>query len=161
MISAVEILELAPKHLIGKPLAMSFVENKTAELWQSFMPRRHEIENRVSTDCVSLQKYPGGHPPVQNPSQTFTKWALVEVDKNTPPPSGMEKYYLPGGLYGKFHYQGPASGFPQVMQTIFAEWLPQSTYVLDDREHFEILPEGYNPMSETAEETIWIPLISL
>jgi len=44
------------------------------------------------------------------------------------------------------------------MRYIFGEWLPKSGYTLDDREHFEILFEGYNPVDSEATEDIYIPV---
>jgi AraC family transcriptional regulator len=44
------------------------------------------------------------------------------------------------------------------MGYIFGEWLPNSSYELDTREHFEILSEGYRPDDRDAEEEIWIPI---
>ena len=44
------------------------------------------------------------------------------------------------------------------MKHIFGRWLPQSEYELDDREHFELLPEGYSPVDPEAEEEVWIPI---
>jgi len=38
---------LTEKKLIGKRLTMTFSENKTFDLWHSFMPRRKEIENNI------------------------------------------------------------------------------------------------------------------
>ena len=35
-----EIKTIPQKKLIGKRLTMSFANNRTAELWRSFMPRR-------------------------------------------------------------------------------------------------------------------------
>jgi AraC family transcriptional regulator len=40
---------LPEKKLVGKWLEMSFANNKTAELWRSFMPRKKEIFNTAST----------------------------------------------------------------------------------------------------------------
>ena len=46
---------LAEKKLIGKRIQMSLANNKTRELWQSFMPRRKEIQNNIGTDLYSMQ----------------------------------------------------------------------------------------------------------
>ena len=49
----IEILQ--EKKLIGKHLTMSFADNKTGELWRSFMPYRKEITNAVGSELYSLQ----------------------------------------------------------------------------------------------------------
>jgi AraC family transcriptional regulator len=45
---------LAEKKLIGKRMTMSLSNNKTGELWQSFMPRRKEIQNNLTNDMISM-----------------------------------------------------------------------------------------------------------
>ena len=42
-----QIKILTEKKLIGKHINMSFMENKTFQLWNSFMPERKEIKNAV------------------------------------------------------------------------------------------------------------------
>ncbi|WP_419659877.1 GyrI-like domain-containing protein [Desulfosarcina variabilis] len=44
------------------------------------------------------------------------------------------------------------------MQHIFGQWLPNASYSLDNREHFEILPAGYSPVDPNATEEIWVPV---
>ena len=39
---------LQKKKLVGKHLTMSFADNKTPELWRSFMPQRKEILHVIS-----------------------------------------------------------------------------------------------------------------
>lgn len=149
---------LAPKKLVGLKAAMSLAHNTTAELWRRFMPRRHEITNRATNDYVSLQVYGTTGPEMFAPGTQFEKWALVEVADHDAIPEGMERYDLHGGLYAVFVHEGPASAAPATFGYIFGTWLPQSGYELDDRPHFEVLPEGYDPMDPNAREEVWIPL---
>jgi AraC family transcriptional regulator len=112
------------RKLVGIRQEMSLAENRTAQLWRSFMPRRHEVKNRITNEYISI----------------------------------MESYSLPGGQYAVFIHNGPASAAPKTMQHIFGTWLPASEYELDSREHFEILPEGYDPFDKHAQEEVWIPI---
>lgn len=150
------IEKLEPKKLIGFHMEMSLSDNRTGELWQKFMPRRSEIKNRTTKDFISMQKYGEGWD--FSPSAIFEKWAAVEVTSFEEVPPKMETYLLEGGLYAVFVHQGPASEAPKTMQYIFAQWLLESGYNLDNREHFEILPEGYNPFDPQAREEIWVPI---
>ncbi len=153
-----EIIGLAAKQLVGISKTMSRIDDRTGELWGEFMPRRTEIADRTTTDYVSMQVYPRGPEQVADPAATFTKWATVEVADTTSVPAGMSSYQLQAGLYAVFKHKGPASDLSTVMY-IFTEWLPNATqYRLDDREHFEVLPEGYNALNPDAEETFWIPV---
>ncbi len=151
----IEMVE--PKKLIGIPMEMSLSENKTGMLWQMFMPRRNEVKNRLSKDYFSMQTYEKNW--TFSPHKPFQKWAAVEVSEFSEVPAGMQTHVLNGGLYAVFIHQGPAATAPTTMEYIFVKWLPNSDYRLDDREHFEILPENYNPLDEKACEEIWIPII--
>ncbi len=145
-----------PKKLVGIHMEMSLSNNKTAELWQQFMPRRAEVKNRLTSDFISMQNY--GENWNFSPDSLFEKWATVEVTSFAGIPPNMEKYLLQGGKYAVFIHHGPASAAAKTMQYIFGQWFPKSTYVLDNREHFEVLPEGYSPVDSEAKEEIWIPI---
>lgn len=150
---------LAQKVLIGKKLEMSYLNNRTVELWRSFMPRRKEIQNQVSSELYSMQIYNGVFN-IQNfnPNDTFTKWAAIEVIDFEQIPEGMESYTLKGGLYAVFTHKGSSLDFQRTFQNIFDVWLPNSDYQIDDREHFELLGEKYKNESPDSEEDIWIPI---
>ncbi|MFC1533090.1 GyrI-like domain-containing protein [Thermodesulfobacteriota bacterium] len=150
----IEILKA--KKLIGIHKEMSLSNNKTAELWQEFMPRRAEVKNIITTDYISMEKY--GKNWNFSPDSLFEKWAAVEVSSFAEVPSNMESYLLRGGKYVVFIHHGPASAAFKTMQYIFADWLPKSSVELDNREHFEILSEGYSPVDPEAKEEIWIPI---
>lgn len=154
-----ELIKLEAKKFIGLRMNMSFTNDKTKELWQSFMRRRHEIENRVTAEYISLQNYSLTGTQLFAPEAIFEKWALVEVSDLDIIPKDMESYLLGAGTYAVFIHTGPASAFASTMENIFGKWLPNSSYRLDDREHFEKLPEGYNPNDANATEKIWIPVI--
>jgi AraC family transcriptional regulator len=52
-----QFVSIEPKKLLGICLEMSLAENRTGELWRSFMPRLKEIETRVGNNLYSLQVY--------------------------------------------------------------------------------------------------------
>nr|WP_314466147.1 GyrI-like domain-containing protein [uncultured Clostridium sp.] len=150
---------IGKKLLVGKRTEMSYINDRTMELWQSFMPARQQIQNRVDSSYYSMQIYPSLFDYASfSPTINFTKWAAVEVANYDHIPSQMERYTIEGGTYGVFTHVGPASTFVQSMNYIHEIWLPESEYALDNREHFEVLEEGYNPNDENATEEIWIPI---
>ena len=55
------------KKLAGKRMKMSVEENRTAELWRSFMPERKNIRNSIGTDLYSVQLYDPGYFDTYNP----------------------------------------------------------------------------------------------
>ena len=150
---------LAEKKLVGKRIRMTFSNNKTFELWKSFMPRRKEIKNSKTTDLFSMQVYDKNFD-FKNFSQDteFEKWAAIEVADFDRIPNEMESYTLTGGLYAVFLHKGAAGTGPKTFQYIFGTWLPRSDYMLDNRPHFEILGKKYKHEDPDSEEEVWIPI---
>ena len=150
---------LREKRLIGRRIRMKLSENKTFELWHSFMIWRKEIKNCISTDLFSMQVY-DKLLDFNNfsPDTEFEKWAATEVSDFDAIPDEMEPYLLKGGLYAVFNYKGTPDNFSDTFRYIFGTWLPGSCYLPDNREHFEILGENYQPDDSNSEEEIWVPI---
>ena len=153
------IQPISAKKLLGNHLTMSLVQNRTFELWSSFMPRRKEITNNLTTDLFSLQQFdPDFDFENFNPAALFEKWAAIEVADFETVPGGMDALIIPAGLYAVFIHKGDASLAPQTFGYIFGTWLPASGYAIDSRPHFEILGEKYKRDSMDSEEEVWIPI---
>lgn len=149
---------LTEKKLVGKRLQMSFADNKTPELWRSFMLRRKEVKNNVNSDMLSLQVFDLSFDFKNfDMNKAFEKWAAVEVHDFDNVPTGMETFILAGGLYAVFIHKGSSTD-DKTFQYIFFTWLPNSDYFLDHRPHFELLGEKYKNLDLTSEEEIWIPI---
>jgi AraC family transcriptional regulator len=146
------------KKLVGKKLIMSYANYIIGQLWGSFMPRRKEITNNVSSDLISMVVYKPNHFVNFNPENEFVRWAAVEVKDFDNIPNEMEAYILSNGLYAVFQYKGLSSGSAAFYQYIYSDWLPNSEYQLDNRPHFEILGEKYKNDDPTSEEEVWIPI---
>jgi AraC family transcriptional regulator len=151
---------LAEKKLIGIKCNMSFANYSIAELWKSFMPRRKEIKNAISTELISMAIYKHSHFSSFKPTNEFEKWATAEVANFDNVPDDLETFLLPGGLYAIFQYKGSNTD-NSIFHFIFNSWLPTSSYALDDRPHFEILGEKYKNNDPTSEELICIPIKEL
>ena len=143
------------KKLVGKRLEMSLAENRTTELWRSFMPYRNQIQHKINSDLISMQVYDTLYFERFNPSTKFEKWATSEVANLENISAGMETFVLPAGLYAVFDHKGTGT---EIFQTIFTEWLPKSEYLLDNRPHFEVLGDKYKNGDPESEEEIWIPV---
>jgi AraC family transcriptional regulator len=148
---------ISQRLLIGRRLSMSLAKNRTYELWIGFMPRRKEISSTRNSDLISMQVYGESHDH-EDIDAVFEKWAAVEVSNFDAIPEEMEKYTIEGGLYAVFDYHGDSRLGAQVFSYIIATWLPSSPYVLDSREHFEILGAKYKTADPDSEEEIWIPV---
>ncbi|MFP9115222.1 GyrI-like domain-containing protein [Flavobacterium sp. RHBU_3] len=156
-LSLPEITTFPETRLVGMHSTMSFAQNTTPLLWQTFMPRRKEVP-AVDANLFSVQLYPQGFFEQFNPNAHFEKWAAVAVPNDAVVPQGMDALTLPGGLYAVFHYKGNPTNGSEVFRYILGEWLPQSGYTLDARPHFEILGERYKNNSDDSEEDIYIPI---
>lgn len=152
------IEKLTEKKIVGKRITTSFSINRTKELWQSFMPIRKEIKNNIGSELYSIEVYPESHFINFNPNNEFEKWAGAEVTDFLSVPTNMETIVIPTGLYAVFIHKGPASNGHKTYQYIFADWLPKSEYLLDNRPHFAVMGEKYKHEDPTSEEEIWIPI---
>jgi len=153
------IEKLSAKKLVGKRINMSFSDNKTFELWNSFMPKRKEIKNNTGSELYSVEFYPDGFFTKFNPDTIFEKWAAVEVKNFESVPDKLETMILPGGLYAVFLHKGAASSVSQTYQYIIGTWLPQNgEFMLDNRPHFALMGNKYKNEDPNSEEEIWIPI---
>jgi len=154
-----KIQHLEKKLLCGLHIEMSMANNRTQELWSSFMPLKKTIKNNVGTDLYSMQVYDNGTDfKTMKPTSVFTKWAAIEVSDHIGIPDKLNSYMLNAGLYAVFIHKGLPQDFYKTFGYIFEEWLPRADYEIDQREHFELLPENYRPDDPMAEEEIWIPV---
>ncbi len=147
---------LAEKKLVGKRVRMSLIDNRTGELWRSFLPRRKEVRSQVSSELYSMQVYGPDYFKTFSPAKEFDKWTAVEVTDFAAVPDDMDTFTLPVGLYDVFHYKGLSTN-TRIYQYIYTTWLPASKYQLDHRPHFEVLGEKYKNGDTDSEEDILPP----
>lgn len=153
-----DILTIDAKICLGKCLNMSLANNRTGDLWRSFMPEIGSIANRKNKDIISAQVYESDYFNPFDPNRTFEKWAAVELENTS---SNIDDRFslfeIPGGLYAVFHYKGLSTD-TSIFQYIYGEYLPASEYELDDRPHFEVLGDRYKNNDPESEEDIYIPI---
>ena len=138
---------------------MSIAQDKTPELWRSFMPYRKKIKHAIGTDLYCVQIYDAALDFNHFTADTiFEKWAAIEVSEYSDMPDDMLPFTLTGGLYAVFDYVGRAADFGDTWHYIFYEWLPASDYQVDTGEHFEILGSKYKNNDPTSKEEVWIPI---
>ncbi|WP_299467565.1 GyrI-like domain-containing protein [Mucilaginibacter sp.] len=154
-----KIETIPAKKLMGKKIQMSLADNKTRALFQSFMPGRHQIKNKVNADVICMQVYNTSlNFKDFTPNTVHQKWAAVEVTDFNLVPDDMEIFTLQGGMYAVFLYKGAPAAFGPTFNYIFNTWLPASLYEVDNRPHFEILGEKYKNDDPGSEEEIWVPI---
>lgn len=153
-----KIITLTGKKLVGHSIEMSLQNNKNMELFSGFMPKKNQIKNVVSNNVFEVMIYNSSYFKGFSPTNTFTKWATLEVSTYTDIPDTMDTLELSGGLYVVFKYKGLPQGFGKLMGYIMANWLPQSNYQLDNRPHFNVLGENYKRDNPESEEDVYIPI---
>ena len=150
------------KFIIGLMDTMSLSNNKTVDLWRTFMPRRNEILSDHKDYLYDIKVYEKNQDFKDfTPETTFTKFVGIESLSSENVPVEMEVFTIPEGRYAVFLHKGPASTFHKTLNYIYTDWLPHSEYVLDYRPHFEKIKEGYDANDINAEEEVWMPIKSL
>ena len=138
-------------------IEMSLAENKTFQIFRTFMPRRKEILNYKNHDVFDLIIYPKGYFLKFNPTTNFKKHALAKVSNFNNTPEGMEQFTLTSGKYAEFTIKGHIPN-PEIFNYIYSTWLPNSDFSLNDRPHFDILSEKMQQKSTDADQELWIPV---
>ncbi|WP_104809643.1 GyrI-like domain-containing protein [Polaribacter filamentus] len=69
----------------------------------------------------------------------FIKWSSIEFLNSNEVPKDYKTYILKGGLYTVFIHKGQAGGFSKTFEFIFSDWIPNSNYERDNREHFDLI----------------------
>jgi len=161
-------LDLQPKfetiderYFVGKWMKMTYSNNPTIALWESFMPHEHVVENRTGDKYYAIEVY-SEDDFFENfsPDREFVKWATVEVEHLDDVPDEMESIKVPAGKYAVFPNEGSVSKGSKAYQEIFETWLPQSDYTLDDRPHLAVMRDIFDSEHPESEEEIWIPVKS-
>ena len=154
-------IETLPETILcGKRARMSIAENKTRELWQSFMSNRYKIATPLGPKLYSVEVYDSTiYFESFDATKEFEKWAAIKVSETESVPSDMEILTLPKGKYAVFQYKGKPSEAFKMYQYIYGSWIPASEYVLDDRPHFAIMGVKYKDEDPESEEELWIPVI--
>lgn len=155
-----EIIQFEKTDLIGIRINTTLSEENTFKLWNSFMKRVTEIQNRRDNNYYSIQRYPDNVDLDSfTPITVFEKWAAVAVSENAIIPKGMELLQIDAGTFAKFRHTGLASDFFRTSQYIFGTWLPSSIYELRKTHHFEIMDNNYKgPNDPHSEEDVFIPI---
>lgn len=150
---------LPTTHLVGQKTTMSFANNKTFQLWQSFSPRKKELKNRINNDLYSVEIYPNTQFFQKfDPTQNFEKWAAIAVSEIEDVPTDMSSITIPEGLYAVFHYKGKPSEIQDTFQYIYGQWLPNSEYEMGDRPYFALMGKKYKGEHPDSEEEFLIPI---
>ena len=153
-------LEILPEtKLAGIHLECSFSRNRTAELWQRFMPMYKSSKVWTDEFLFSVDLFPNtGFFASFDPEATFVKWAAACAQEGSLLPMGMETLVIPAGKYAVFGYRGTPQEAATDYRYILNEWIPGQGLVLDDRPHFASMGTRYRQGDPASEEELWFPV---
>lgn len=156
-----EIVTIDETILIGCSQRLSLQMNVISSLWKKFVPLSFKIPKLNDKTFYAVQVFDESFEKAPfSPSLVYTHWACVEPAFKTSDnlPSELSTLEIPKGLYAKFLYKGSQDEFFAATQKLYSEWLPMNGYKCDQRPHFQIMREKYNPFSPDSEEEIYIPI---
>lgn len=125
-------------------------------LWQKFLPRLHEISNRKDYALgICMSK----HPSVEKvEGDKFVYFASVPVFSLETVPEGMVACEIPAATYAKFTHKGPIADIKHTVEYIWGTWIPESGYELQDAVDFELYDDRFDPVTESGEVDIFVPI---
>lgn len=127
------------------------------QLWQKFMPRRHEIQNIF--DSFNLGVCLEAPKERQSGPDQCLYFACTEVKDFGVIPEGMEKFIIPSGEYAVFTHKGKLDNFESTMKYIYGSWLPNSGKKLRNAPDIEFYDQRFKLNEEDSEVDIWIPVV--
>lgn len=154
-----KLLTVSEKTLVGTRIRTSLAESRGGEIWRALRSQAAEVSDRVGTDFYSVRVYDPEYSFTKfDAAARFDKWAAVEVYKDPSLPDGFESHSIPVGQYAVFICRGTPAMASNTFGFVFGTWLREADFDLDDRPHFEILDNNWNPFDESANEEVWVPI---
>ena len=122
-----------------------------AEQWAAFVPLIEQIVGRASTVAYGV---------CMNTLETeFDYFCGVEARDRSAPPQGVTTLFIPEQNYAIFKHHGRVECIADTVHRIFAEWMPHSNYVTTGQPTLvERYSEDFEPVSNTGDVEIWIPI---
>lgn len=124
------------------------------KLWQSYMPRRHEIKNaKSSVDLgVCFPMSEKSHP------EECGYIAGAEVTSLDEIPEGMTGFTIPSSEYVVFTHKGVLDTIEHTMNYIYGSWLPKSGRKLKMAPDIEMYDQRFKLNHPDSELDIYIPI---
>ncbi|MBC7713652.1 MAG: GyrI-like domain-containing protein [Rhizobacter sp.] len=125
-------------------------------LWQSFMPRLHEVKNAKSSVNLGVC-YEVLPAEVSRPDECMYM-AATEVTTFDNVPEGMKTFTIPAGEYAIFTHKGPLDTFEHTMNYIYGSWLPKSGKKLRHAPDIEWYDKRFKLNEADSEIDVYIPV---
>ncbi len=127
------------------------------KFWEEFLQQMPAIKGRISAETFGICS--AQHPAVvkQDDSQ-FIYIPCVPVDTNAPIPAGMVDLVVPENKYAVFTHKGPLSEFPQTLNFIWGNWVPNHQNQRTFDPDFELYDERFQYQNAASEIDVYIPV---
>ncbi|GMV91086.1 MAG: hypothetical protein AMXMBFR82_08640 [Candidatus Hydrogenedentota bacterium] len=120
--------------------------------WARFAPQIGKVPGQVGNNSYGVSwNYDG---------KEFDYLCGVEVSDTSGLPENFEHVRLAPRRYAVFTHHGDVSTLPDMIQRIWAEWLPASGHKAAQAPCFERYTEEFCPDTGTGGMEIWIPIQS-
>lgn len=127
---------------------------KLPTLWGEFLPRLHEVEGTLGTNCYGAIQH------VSESSDQLSYVAGIEVEASATIPAGMVEFFVPESRYAIFTHDGPVPQLDNTVNYIYSNWLLGSDYQHSYGPDLEVYGPQYDPNSNTSVMHYAIPLSS-
>ncbi|MCD4785990.1 MAG: GyrI-like domain-containing protein [Candidatus Eremiobacteraeota bacterium] len=148
--------------VIGMERKFTLNNNTIPQLWDDFMPRFHEIKNKVNPDVAyGICESGDVDVTIENMSKDteFNEVVCFEVSNFDDVPDGMVTRTIPAHKYAMFTHKGELSNLSHTYDYIFGEWLTKSGYDIADNFDFELYDERFNLKDQkNSEIDVYLPI---
>ena len=115
--------------------------DKLLSLWDSFLPRMHEISNAVPDIGYGLVEQ------TASSAELLNYYSVMQVKTSAVVPKDMVDVSIAAGQYAVFEHEGDPLLLDETVNYIYGTWLTQSDYVHRGTADIEIYGEAYIPDS--------------
>lgn len=143
--------------LVGLSGPTSMANNRIPALWQTFLPRLSEIEDR-KPGSGSYGVCAWVSPKELTEDVEWDELVAVETKSYPRVPEGMTSRILEGRKYAVFTHRGTLDTLGNTYDHIYKTWLPRSGLSLAEAADFEYYDDRFDPASPDSEMEIWVPL---
>ena len=128
-------------------------DNPTAipRLWADLNRRSSSETYPKSGPALGVCLYPEG-------AEAMHYVAGFEVDRVAIVPAGMERVEVGGGRFAVYSHDGPVTGLPDTVHTIWSAKLAADGLIPREAPAFELYDERFDPKTTTGTVEIWIPV---
>lgn len=145
--------------VIGMETKFSRKNNLIPWLWQQFIPRMGEIENRVGNHSFGICENPNEimAKDVSEESE-YNELVCVEVESTKKVPKGMVAKEFPAHKYAVFTHKGFMNDISKSYDYIYGVWGAKTDYKFADFFDFERYDERFCQDCPDSVMEIWVPI---